>query len=1097
MPASKSQGRRKSSVAAVPAKGKKKGAAKKGGRRSSVASANISGADLFSQLCEGALSPAAAGESLAERLVSASSESALTSLAAVIVEASGLNVTDDIDDNTDFSSLAVGPALPTSNGCVFRSKKRDVVKMADNLREFFRSIGDSLALLEQADGDEFTTWLLEPLEAMSLSPFKELRHAASVAAYGIGGAQASFFDAIFVHRYRDADAAVRATAIEWLGSWMIDQPEAFLTDDYLKYVGWTLHDKSPVVRHAALTVLVELYCGEEAADFADHLTTFTGRFKGRIVEATSDLDDSCAALALELCKPLLAAGELGTHEDVTAIFSKMSDVSPAVRAAVAPLVSEYYLATVNESMEANSDQPLEQLKLRALLEFVDEFTLQPENPAYVVDALRGVDPLVSDFGAMIDLLRESDELDDGEVLALARIVSAAAAPSAVPTKDSAATDAADSVLADFTQVALPALPELVSRFAGDPDVLAEVLGFFALCDMDKALVNSSIAGGALAESLASVVVDATGALILDAAGAGFAALLAQGSVYRADAEPVFRQLATTLSDSLTSESHDDDAAAALARVAATLTHVAFPPTVLEAVGVAATRVLDVSTAREAALVGATKVAGLSLMWRLRSAVDGLVRREDADEEAPSATELDEELLSLLVTVRDSLLATLDSLLATTTSHALEEAIVSSMSDVCCAFARLDGTAAGPIVAASPSLTGPMRTHLLAAVESIRLRGLSVSPDAEGDTYAAALQSLETAMLSTARLALAGALRYEEDGGASLMTCLGTTAPQFKLLDEAAKAFFGRVRAERVDAGDVGGECHLLHQALVNKFTVEEDARMAEQAERQRRGAGRKKKRAGADSLSSVDDPASTSNLDEALVAADQWLVMSPLSLAKLAARFITLYGVGATLSASPAQQGLARLVLCAVRWAVAEPGEDEMVRGDRMRLLAEATTPIAAKLTPRVAAAVLAKVKVAVEEQFLVPEEDESLSPLLSLVAELGSRAGEAVSFTPSSVESRGSRLSERRKRKSEGSTPTTARLEREREREREGEGEGEGEGSSLSARDLDAFVTTEAVGAFADETPEPKRRRSGRSSVASSARTPEGTDSLMGSDEE
>jgi len=1087
MPTTKTQPRRKSSGAASATK--KKSGTKKGGRRSSTAP--MSGADLFSQICDGALSPAAAGESLAERLVSASADSALTSLATVVVESSGLNVTDPITDDTDYSSLSVAPALPSSNGCLFRSKKRDVVKMADNLREFFRSIGDSLALHDQADGDEFVAWLLEPLEAMSLSPFKELRHAASVAAYGIGGGQASFFDSIFVHRYRDADAAVRATAIEWLGSLMVDQPESFLTDDYLKYVGWTMHDKSPLVRHASLSVLVELYCGDDAADFADNLTTFTGRFKGRIVEATSDLDDGCAALALELCKPLLAAGELGTHEDVTAIFSKMSDVSPAVRAAVAPLVSEYYLATVNESMEQNSDQPLEQLKLRALLEFVDEFTLQPENPAYVVDALRGVDPLVSDFGAMIGLLRDSDELDDGEVLALARIVAAAAAPTAVPAKDSAAADAADSVLATFTQVALPALPDLVSRFAGDPDVLAEILGYYPLCDMDKALVNSSIAGGALAEAITAIVVDATGEPILDAAGAALAALLAQGSVYRADAEPVFRQLATTLTDALATQGRDDDAASALARVAATLSHVAFPPSALEAVGVAATRVLDVSTARDSALAAAARVAGLSLLWRLRAAVDGLVRQDDDEEEAPPAAKLDEDVLSLLVTVRDSLLATLDGLLATTTSHTLEEAIVSTMSDVCCAFARLDGTAAGPIAAATPSLTGPMRTHLLAAVESIRLRALSVSPDAEGDTYAAALQSLETAMMSTARLALAGALRYEEDGGASLLTCLGTTAPQFKLLDEAAKAFFGRVRSERTDAGDIGGECHLLHEALVHKFTVEENARMAEQAERVRRGAGRKK--AAASSSSSIDEPSST--VDEAMVAADQWLVMSPLSLAKLAARFVSLYGVGAAVTAPASQQGLARLALCAVRWAIAEPGEDEMVRGDRMRLLAEATTPLAAKLLPRYAAAVLAKVKVAVEEQFLVPEEDETLAPIMALVGELGARAGEQVSFTPSSVESRGSRLSERRKRKSGegagslGTTPLATRLERER-------GAVE-EGSSLSARDLDAFVEEDAAGAFADETPEPKRRRSARSSVATSARTPDGTSSLVGSDEE
>lgn len=42
---------------------------------------------------------------------------------------------------------------------------------------------------------------------------------------------------------RDAIAEIRAVCIEEIGVWMKLYSDAFLNDSYLKYVGWTLHDK--------------------------------------------------------------------------------------------------------------------------------------------------------------------------------------------------------------------------------------------------------------------------------------------------------------------------------------------------------------------------------------------------------------------------------------------------------------------------------------------------------------------------------------------------------------------------------------------------------------------------------------------------------------------------------------------------------------------------------------------------------------------------------------------------------------------------------------------------------------------------------------
>lgn len=42
---------------------------------------------------------------------------------------------------------------------------------------------------------------------------------------------------------RDAIAEIRAICIEEIGIWMKMYSDAFLNDSYLKYVGWTMHDK--------------------------------------------------------------------------------------------------------------------------------------------------------------------------------------------------------------------------------------------------------------------------------------------------------------------------------------------------------------------------------------------------------------------------------------------------------------------------------------------------------------------------------------------------------------------------------------------------------------------------------------------------------------------------------------------------------------------------------------------------------------------------------------------------------------------------------------------------------------------------------------
>lgn len=56
------------------------------------------------------------------------------------------------------------------------------------------------------------------------------------------------FRGVFVHRYRDRLPEIRAACIEELGIWLKTDPEDFLNDGCLKYLGWTLHDKVPLTQ---------------------------------------------------------------------------------------------------------------------------------------------------------------------------------------------------------------------------------------------------------------------------------------------------------------------------------------------------------------------------------------------------------------------------------------------------------------------------------------------------------------------------------------------------------------------------------------------------------------------------------------------------------------------------------------------------------------------------------------------------------------------------------------------------------------------------------------------------------------------------------
>lgn len=87
-----------------------------------------------------------------------------------------------------------------------------------------------------------------------------------------------------------------------IGIWMIKFSAHFLDDSYLKYIGWTLHDKVGDVRLRCLQALLPLYASE---DLKGTLELFTSKFKDRIVAMTLDKEFEVAVYAVRLVISIL------------------------------------------------------------------------------------------------------------------------------------------------------------------------------------------------------------------------------------------------------------------------------------------------------------------------------------------------------------------------------------------------------------------------------------------------------------------------------------------------------------------------------------------------------------------------------------------------------------------------------------------------------------------------------------------------------------------------------------------------------------------------------------------------------------------------
>ncbi|KAI8659420.1 SCD domain-containing protein [Fusarium sp. Ph1] len=153
----------------------------------------------------------------------------------------------------------------------------------------------------------------------------------------------SFFDTVFVHRYRDVDPKIRTECVEALGNWILGLPNVFLEPSYLRYLGWMLSDTNAPTRHEVLKQLTKVFKRD-----ASQLGHFIDRFRPRLIEmACKDSEVFVRVAAIGLIDVLRAKGMLEA-EEIDAIGKLIFDNEFRIRKAVVG----FFVACVDEALDS-------------------------------------------------------------------------------------------------------------------------------------------------------------------------------------------------------------------------------------------------------------------------------------------------------------------------------------------------------------------------------------------------------------------------------------------------------------------------------------------------------------------------------------------------------------------------------------------------------------------------------------------------------------------------------------------------------------------------------------------------------------------------
>ncbi|CAH1781721.1 unnamed protein product [Owenia fusiformis] len=300
------------------------------------------------------------------------------------------------------------------------------------------------------------------------------------------------FKGVFVHRYRDTQAEIRNICMSEIGVWMKRYPNMFLDDSYLKYVGWTMYDRTGDVRSGCLKCLMPLY---EAEELAPKLELFTNRFKARLVEMTLDKEYDVAVAAVKLSTAILKYNEqVLTDKDCENVYELVYSSHRQVAQSAGEFLNVKLFQKDEESMKnvktkKGKKRSVNTPLVRDLVQFFIESELH-EHGAYLVDSMFEVNDMMRDWECMTDLLieepgRGEEVMDDRQESSLIELMVCAVKQAATgespvgrgPNKKLSSRENRQ-VMEDKTKLTehfIVTLPQLLAKYSADPEKVANLL----------------------------------------------------------------------------------------------------------------------------------------------------------------------------------------------------------------------------------------------------------------------------------------------------------------------------------------------------------------------------------------------------------------------------------------------------------------------------------------------------------------------------------------------------------------------------------------------------------------------------------------------
>ncbi|KAH7654259.1 cohesin complex subunit SA-1/2 protein [Dioscorea alata] len=305
------------------------------------------------------------------------------------------------------------------------------------------------------------------------------------------------FTGLFMHRYRDVDPDIRMSCIKSLGIWIVSYPTLFLQDLYLKYLGWTLNDKSAAVRKTSVLALQNLY---ELDDNVPSLGLFTERFCNRMIELADDIDVSVAVSAIGLLKQLLRH-QLLTDDELGPLYDLLIDEPPMIRRAIGELVYDHLIAQKvknSQSGMSGGDNESSEVHLGRMLQILREFPDDPVLSAYVIDDVWDDMKAMKDWKCIIAMLLDENPvigLTDVDATNLVRLLHASAKKAVgekiVPATDNrkqyytkAQKEALENSRKEITIAMMKNYPQLLRKYIADKTKVSSLVEIVVLLKLE-------------------------------------------------------------------------------------------------------------------------------------------------------------------------------------------------------------------------------------------------------------------------------------------------------------------------------------------------------------------------------------------------------------------------------------------------------------------------------------------------------------------------------------------------------------------------------------------------------------------------------------